>query len=98
CVAWEGPTVKFPSAGLYAFAWRNPHPDKPIGELVFAAAAAKGLVGLLAVTLCDAEPDLHPVQPARKARTRPESDFVRTGLYRTVADRWGYNPDRYRQW
>ncbi|HUT33942.1 MAG TPA: hypothetical protein VNE39_10700 [Planctomycetota bacterium] len=98
CIAWEGPTPKFDSAGLYAFAWPNPHPEKPIRELIVTSAEAQGLVGLVAVTLSDAEPDLHPIRARKQAREAPQEDFVPTALYRAVADRWGYNPDRFRQW
>ncbi len=98
CVAWEGPTPKFDSAGLYALAWRNPHPGKPIRQLAFASADTKGLVGIVAVTLSDAEPDLQPLPDPRRKRPQATADFVPTPLYRAVADRWGYNPDRYRQW
>jgi len=98
CVAWEGPCALFPNAGLYALAWRNPHPEKPIRELRIVSPEAKGLVGLIAVTFSDADPDLQPVQPITCERKAPETDFVPTSLYRDVADRWGYNPDRFRQW
>lgn len=45
------------------------------------------------------------VRPAPAAYTfrsagacEARADFTPTSLYRAVSDRWGYNPDRYRQW
>lgn len=58
-MAWEGPTLAFPSAGLYALA----------------------------------------LQKEGEAEKRmPEGEFEPSPLYRHVADRWNYNPNKCRQW
>lgn len=99
-LAWEGPTLAFLSAGPYALALENPHPDKPIREILPASSGTvAGHVGVVAVTLSDAAPDLMPLAKEGEAEKRmPEGEFEPSPLYRYVADRWNYNPNKYRQW
>jgi len=52
-VAWRGANAEFKNVGVYAYGLDNPHPEKPIAEIVLDASRNGSFWAVLAVTLCD---------------------------------------------
>ncbi len=57
-IGWQGPNRKFQNVGVFTWAWANPHADKEISHLEFAAAETDAIWLIVGVTLSGAEPHL----------------------------------------
>jgi hypothetical protein len=57
-IGWQGPNRKFQNVGVFTWAWANPHADKEISHLKFAAAETGAIWLIVGVTLSGAGPHL----------------------------------------
>jgi len=52
-MGWQGPNRKFENVGVFCYGWDNPHPDREIRDITFAAAETSAKWLVLGVTLSD---------------------------------------------